>query len=157
MLSSPEPTQLKGRNSVNCRPLLPVGPDDAVEELLDAGIDPALLVDGSEHELRGLGIEFTVTARAVDLGGRRKHHALLVLDAVADDREVRLEVELEHPQGLAHIGRGRGDGHERQNHVALAHVVLDPLLVDGDVALHEVEPLVRRACRSTRSDCRSMP
>ena len=142
MLSSPEPTQLNGRNSVNCRPCSPVGPDDAIEQLLDAGIDPALLVDGTEHELGGLGIELLVAARAIDLGGRGKHHALLVFDAVADDGQVRLEIQLEHAQRLAHVGRGRGDRHERQNHVALSHVIFDPFLVDGDVALDEVEAFV---------------
>src|SRR4029078_4107093 len=32
---------------------------------------------------------------------------------------------------------------ERQDHVALAHVILDPLLVDRDVAFQEVEARVR--------------
>ncbi len=122
--------------------LLPVAPDDPIEQLLDAGIDPALLVDGAEHELRGLGIEFLVAAGAIDLGGRRKHHPLLVFDAMADDGKIRLEVELEHAQRLAHVGCGRRDRHQRQDHVALAHVVLDPLLVDGDVALDEVKAFV---------------
>ncbi len=59
--------------------------------------------------------------------------------AGAHDRQVGLEVELEDPQRLLHVGRGRGDRDQRQHRVALADVVLDPLLVDGDVALEEVE------------------
>ena len=42
-------------------------------------------------------------------------------------------------QRLAHVGRRRGDGDERQHDVALLDVVLDPLAVDRDVALDEPE------------------
>ena len=122
--------------------LLAVAPDDPIEQLLDAGVDPALLVDGAQHQLGGLRIEFLVAARAVDFRGRGKHHPLLVLHAVADDRQVRLEIQFEHPQRLAHVSGGRGDRHQRQDHIAFAHLVLDPFLVDGDVALDEVEPRI---------------
>src|SRR5208283_4071514 len=130
---------VEGAEQRELQPLLAVPPDDPVEQLLDAGIDPALLVNGAEHELGGFRIEFFVAAGAVDLRGRGEYHALLVLDAVADDGQVRLEVQFEHPQRLAHIG-GRGrNGDQRQDDIALAHMVFDPLLVDGDVALEEVE------------------
>ena len=59
--------------------------------------------------------------------------------AEADDLEVLLEIQLEDPQRILDIGDRCGDGHQRQNHIALLDVVLDPLLVDGDVPLQEVE------------------
>ena len=46
-----------------------VRPDDPVHELLRARVDPALLVDRAQHQLRRIGIEFRITAHAVDLGG----------------------------------------------------------------------------------------
>jgi hypothetical protein len=61
---------------------------------------------------------------------------------VTHDWQVGFEVKLEHAQRLAHIGGGRGNGHQGQHHVALLHVVFDPLLVDGDVALEEVKACV---------------
>src|SRR5581483_7830358 len=62
--------------------------------------------------------------------------------ALLDDAEVLLEVELEDGERVLHVrGRG-GDGDEWEHHVALLDVVLDPLLVDGDVALEESEALV---------------
>ena len=64
---------------------------------------------------------------------------LLVLHALANDRQIGLEIQLEHAQRLFHIGRRRGDCDERQHHVALLDVVLDPLPVDGNVPLEEVE------------------
>ncbi len=109
------------------------------KQLLHAGVDPALFVDGPQYQLGGFGIEFLIAARAIHLGGRGKHHALLVLHAVADDGQIRLEIQFEHPQRLAHVGRGGGNGHQGQDHIALAHVVLDPLEIDGDIAFHEVE------------------
>ncbi len=53
--------------------------------------------------------------------------------------QIGLEVQLEHPQRLFHISGRRGDGYQRQHRVALADVVLDPFLVDGDIALEEAE------------------
>src|SRR5690606_15900117 len=70
---------------------------------------------------------------------RGEDNALLVAHAMAHDGEVRLEIKLENAQRIGNIDRGRCNGDERQNHVAFAHVILDPLLVDGDVALDEVE------------------
>jgi len=119
--------------------LLAVAPDDAIEELLGAGVDPALHLDGAEHQLRLVGVERGVVAHAVDLRGGGEQHALTVADAVADDGQVGLEVELEHRERVAHVGGRGGDGHQRQHDVALLDVVLHPLAVDGDVALEEVE------------------
>jgi hypothetical protein len=65
--------------------------------------------------------------------------AAAILDAVADDPQVLLEVELEDPQRLFDVGGRCRDGDEREDHVALLDVVLDPLLVDGDVPLEEME------------------
>ncbi len=115
-----------------------IGVDHAVHQLLGAGIDPARLVDRTVDQRRGLGIERLVAAHAVDLRCRREHQVLAVLDRGADDRQVGLEVQLEHPQRLPHVGRRRGDRHQRQHGIALADVVLDPFLVDRDVALEEM-------------------
>ena len=119
-----------------------VGPDHAVHQLLGAGVDPARLVDRPQHQVGLVGIELGVAAHAVDLGGRREDQALAVLHAAAHDRQVGLEVELEHAQRVLDVGGRRGDRHQRQHRVALADVVFDPLLVDGDVAFEEVEALV---------------
>ncbi len=119
-----------------------VGVDHAVHELLRARIDPARLVDRTEHEVGGLGVELGVGAHAVHLRRRRKHESLAVTDGRANDRQVRLEVELEHAQRLAHVRRGRRDRHQRQHDVALLDVVLDPLAVDRDVAFEKVEARV---------------
>ena len=124
-----------------------VGPDHAVHQLLGAGVDPALLVDRPQHQLGGLGIELAVAAHAVDLRGRGEDQALAVLDAGTHDRQIGLEVELEHAQRLAHVGGRRGDRHQRDHRVALADVVLDPLLVDRDVALEEVKARVGEQVR----------
>jgi hypothetical protein len=118
-----------------------VGVDHAVHQLLGTGIDPARLVDRPQHELGGLRIELAVAAHAVDFRGRGEDDARFVLDRGADDGQVGFEVELEHPQRLLDVGRRRGDRHQRQHRVALAHVVFDPFLVDGDVALEEMEAL----------------
>jgi hypothetical protein len=117
--------------------------DHAVEELLRARVDPARLADRSEDELALLLVELLVLAHPVDLGRRREDDARLVLRRHADDLQVRLEVELEDRHRVLHVRRGRGDRDERQHHVALLHVVLDPLVVDRDVALEEAEPVVR--------------
>ena len=72
---------------------------------------------------------------------------LPVPNALPHDRQVRLEVELEHAQRLAHVGGRRRDRDQRQDGVALLDVILDPFLVDRDVALEEAEPLLREQVR----------
>ena len=157
----PRADPVEGPKERVVQPLLhAVAGDDAVEQLLRAGVDPARLVDRAVDQVRGLGVELAVGAHAVDLRGRREHEVLLVLDRGADDRQVGLEVELEHAQRLAHVGRGRGDRDQRQDHVALADVVFDPFLVDRDVALEEVHARMRRARRRadrTPCPCRRPP
>ena len=124
--------------------LLTVGGDDAVHELFRAGINPARLVDRPEHEVGVFLVELPVRAHAVDLGGRGKQYALLVAHALAHDVKIGLEVELEHAQRVEHVGRGRGNRHQRQHHVAFLDVVFDPLAVDGDIALDEAEAAVAK-------------
>src|SRR6185369_7075929 len=99
-----------------------VRPDHAVHQLLAARVDPALLRDRAEHELRMFGIEFAVAAHAVDFGRRRKQDPLLVFDARAHDRQVGFEVELEYAQRLLDVSGGGGDRDERQYRVALSYV-----------------------------------
>ena len=137
-----------------------VGVDDAVEELLGGRVDPALLVDRAVDERTGLLIEHRIGRHAVDLGGRGEDEPLAVLDAVAHDVEVGLEIQLEDPQRMGDVLRGIGDRHQRHDHVALLDVILHPLLVDGDVALDEVEAVVLRAGRRAccpRGRCRRPP
>ncbi len=122
--------------------LLAVTRDDAIHQLFGAGVDPARLVDRAVDQRRVLGIEFGISAHAVHLGGGREHQMLLVFHRSAHDGQIGLEVELENPQRRLHISRRRGDGHQGQDHVAFAHVVLNPLLVDGDVAFEKFETLV---------------
>ena len=120
-------------------PFLAVGPDDPIQQLLGDGVDPALLVDGADDEAGAVFIEAVIVAHPVHLGGGGEDDALVVLHAIADDLEVLLEVELEHAQRVAGVLDGGGDGHQRQDHVALLDVILDPLGVDADVPFHEVE------------------
>jgi hypothetical protein len=84
-------------------------------------------------------MELAVGGHAVDLGSRREDHALVILHALADERQVGLEIELKHAQRIADVGRRGCDRHERQEHVALSDVVFDPLAVDRDVALEEMK------------------
>src|SRR3989442_718055 len=119
-----------------------VGVNHAVHQLLRAGVDPALLVDRAVDERGRLRIELAVSAHAVDLRSRREDQALAVLHAPPHDRQIRLEIELEHLERLLDVGRRRRDRDQRQHRVTLAHVVLDPFAVDGDVALEEMEALV---------------
>ena len=135
------PIQLKGRISGKLQlALLAVGPDDPVQELLGAAVNPALLVDGAQHQGGVVLGKLRIRAHAVDFGGGGKDDAGAVLDALADDAQVFLEVQFEDPQGLLDVGHGGGDGHQGQDQVALPDVVFDPLLVDGDVAFQEMEP-----------------
>ena len=70
---------------------------------------------------------------------------LLLLDTVTHDVDVGFEVELKHSQRMRHVLRRIGDRHEWHDYVALLDVVLDPLLIDRDVAFHEVEAVVLRS------------
>ena len=121
-----------------------IGPDDAVQELFRAGVDPPLLVDGAVNERRGLLVELRVRAHPVHLGGRGEDHALAVADGLLDDAQVLLEVEVEDRQRILHIRRRRRDRDEREHDVALLDLVLDPLLVDRDVPFEVGEPRVRQ-------------
>jgi hypothetical protein len=137
--------------------LLAVGVDHAVHHLLGAGVDPARLVDRAVDQRRALGIELRVLAHAIDLGSGREDDPFLVLDRVPDDRQVGLEVQFEDAQGLGDVGRRGGDGDQRQDDIALAHVILDPLLADQDVAFEEMEARIRRSRSATRSLLTSIP
>ena len=87
-------------------------------------------------------IEFLIGAHAVDLRGRRENDALFVLHARAHEGQVGFEVEFEHAQRVFHVCRWRGDRHQRQHHIAFLDVILDPLLVDGDIAFKEMKTLI---------------
>ncbi len=106
------------------------GHDHAVEQLLGAGVDPAALGHRAVDQRARFLVELLVRAHAVDLGGRGEDHARLVLGALAHDAQVLLEVELEDLQRVADVAGRRRDRDQRQAHVALAHVVVDPLVVD---------------------------
>ena len=130
-----------------------VGVDDAIEHLLGGRVDPALLVDRSVDQRARLLIEHRVRRHAVDFRGRREDQSLVVLHTLAHDLEVRLEVELEHPQRMRHILRRVGDGDQRHDGIALLDVVLHPLLVDRDVAFDEVKA-TRVLAADPRACCR---
>ena len=51
------------------------------------------------------------------------------------------------PAAVAHVGGGRGDRDQRQHCIAFLDVIFDPLLVDRDVTLEEVEALFRQQVR----------
>ena len=110
--------------------MLAVGPDDPVEQLLRAGIDPSLAIDRTGHERRRILVEVVVSTHAVDLGGRWEDDSTSVADAITHDSKILLEVQLEHPQWISGVLDGCRDGDQRQDHIAFADVVLDPFPVD---------------------------
>src|SRR5665811_1035356 len=113
--------------------------DRVIHQLLGAGIYPARLVDRAADQLGLFRVEFLVVAHAIYFRSGREHQMLAVLHRRANDGQIGLEVQLEHAQRLLHIRGGRGDRDQRQDHIALLDVVLDPLPVDRDVALEEME------------------
>src|SRR5712691_10566494 len=119
--------------------MMTIGPDHAIEKLFAAGVDPALLGDRPEDEGRGLLVEFRVLAHAVDLRGGWEDDPLPVAAGQANDAQVLLEVQLENGERSLDVRARRGDGDEGKDDVALLDVVLDPLLVDRDVPLDELE------------------
>ena len=80
-----------------------VGPDDAVEHLLDARVYPALLFDWAKHQVRLVLVKKLVGAHAVNFGGRGEYQALPVRHAHLDDFHVGLVVEAVDAQGVFHI------------------------------------------------------
>ena len=64
---------------------------------------------------------------------------------LTQEREVGLEIELEDAQRILDVLDRVRDRDERDDRVALLHMVLDPLAVDGDVALDEPEARVAEA------------
>ena len=122
--------------------LLTVSGNNTIHQLLGTGIDPARLGQRPQNQRGLVRMEFTVGAHAIDFGGRWKQHPLLVLDAAANNGQVRLEIQLEHRQRILHIGRGCGNGHQWQHHVAFLYVVFNPFMVDGDITFKKVEALV---------------
>src|SRR5213075_2117731 len=119
--------------------LLAVSPDDPVEQLFDAGINPALHPDGAQHQLGMVFIELRFVAHAVHLGGRWEDDAFAEFHAVADDAEILLEIQLEDAERIARVFDGGGNGDQRDDHIALAHVILDPFAMNGNVALVKME------------------
>ena len=101
------------------------------------GVNPALLVNRPQHQLGVVFVEIGLLAHAVDFRGRRENDPLVVFDTELDDIQVFFEIEFEHRQGVADIGGRGGDGHQGQYQVALFDVILDPLVIDGDVTLYK--------------------
>src|SRR5262249_30013214 len=116
----PRAGPVKGPEERELQPFfLAVCPDDAIEELLAARINPALLVDGPEDELGAVLVEFLLVAHAIDLGRGRKDDPLFATDAVADDSQGFLEVQLEYPQRVPRVLDRGGEGPERTDAVGL--------------------------------------
>ena len=131
--------------------LLAVGVDDTIHHLLGTGVDPARLVDRAEYEVGVFRIEFGILAHAIDLGRGGEDHPLLVFDRLTDDGQIGFEVELENPQWFLYVGGRSRNCNQRQDHVAFTYVVFDPLLVDGDISLKEVEArVVEKVCDTLR-------
>ena len=74
-----------------------IGPDDAVQKLLGAGVYPSLHADGPQDETGIVFVEIRVVTHAVNLRCRGEDYASLILDAIPDDAEILFEVELEDP------------------------------------------------------------
>ena len=156
--SRPGADPVERRNSVKSRPSDAVGADHAVHQLLGAGVDPALLVDRAVDQVGCFRVELVVAAHAVHFGRRREEQALAVLARAARTiGRLASKSSSNTRSGSLHVGGGRGDRDQRQDHVALLDVVLDPLLVDRDVAFEEVQARIVASRSSMRSDCMSMP
>ena len=63
---------------------------------------------------------------------------LAVLNSRTHDGQVGFEVQFEDAQRLLYVGGRGGDGDQRQNHITLANVILDPFFINGDITLKEV-------------------
>ena len=122
--------------------LIAVGPDHAVQQLLGDRVNPALFVNRPDHQVGGVFIEVVVGTHAVHFRRRREDDAFIVFHAVADNLQVLFKIQLKHAQRVAGIFDWRGNRHQRQDHVALLNVVLDPLGVDADIAFNKVEARV---------------
>ena len=70
--------------------------------------------------------------------------ALAVFDAVADDRQVFLEVELKNAQRLRHVELGGRHCRERQNNVGLLDQRLDKRALFCHISLVEGKALVAK-------------
>jgi len=134
-------------------PPRPIGVDDPVQKLLAARVDPALLLDGADDEKALVLLELRIGTGPVHLGGGREDDALPVFDALLDDIEVHLEIEIVHADWVFHIQLRRGDGDERHHDVAFLDMVFDPLLVDGDVSFEEMKArIVDRLVQTVRPE-----
>ena len=120
-----------------------IGKNHAVQHLFRCRIDPALLVDRAVDQRARFLVQHAVGRHAVNLGRRRKHQALAVLHALANDRQVRLEIELEYAQRVLHVLCRVRDRDQRHDDIAFLDVIFDPFPVDRDVAFHEFEPGTR--------------
>ena len=96
-------------------------------------------MDRTGDEFGVILVKLRVFAHTVNFAGGGENDPFIVLHAVADDAEVFLKVQLEHPQRVAGIFDRSGDGDQRQHDVTFADVVLDPFTVDGNIAFTEVE------------------
>ena len=102
-------------------------------------------------------IKVLVLAHAVHLAGAWENNALVVTHAVAHHAQILLKVQLKHAQWISHVLNRRGNGHQRQNHIALAHVVFNPLAVDGNVALDKVKAgMIRDIANVVRAQIHSV-
>src|SRR5262249_55245662 len=119
--------------------LLAIGIDDTVQELLATRVDPALLVNRPENQVRSFFIKSDIGAHTVYFRCRGKEYALLVAHTLANDFEVGFEVQLENAQRVQHVRCRCRDGNKWNHDVAFLDMVFNPLTVDRDVSLDEVK------------------
>ena len=105
-----------------------IGVNDPVEELLAAGVDPALLPNGAQDQKGLILLEFRVGGRAVNLRCGRKDDPLLISDALLYDVEIHFKIEVEDSDRVFHIELRCGDGNQGNDNVTLLNVIFNPLL-----------------------------
>ena len=126
-----------------------VGIDHPIEELLAAGVDPALLLDRPHDQITLILLELRIGARPVHLRGRGKNDALVILDALFDHIEIHFEIEVVDADRVFHVELGRRNRDERKDNVALLDVILDPLPVDRDIPFDKMKARILQVLAET--------
>ena len=127
-----------------------VGVENALEELIGTGIDPAVVLDRAHDEgsfvldegLGKFGGALSVGlggGDAVNFAGRELDDALFVLHAIVGDLEVLNEVEFEDIHRIADIEARVGPGHEVNDQVVLDGELLELFLAFANVEINVVD------------------
>jgi hypothetical protein len=71
-----------------------IGVDHAIQELLAAGVNPALFLNRPDDEETFILLEFGVGAGTINLGCRGEYNTLMILNTLFDNGEIHLKVQV---------------------------------------------------------------